>query len=82
MPSRKIDATALEEIRTDIIAWRNDRARLSHIESNHGGAYDAWHGSDDWAVDLLEQVSKAIGIRAEDLTPYICPEAGCKEDGW
>jgi hypothetical protein len=79
-PNRSIDADAVEKLRADIIEWRNDRAEISHIENHHGGAFSRWHGSDDWAVDLLEQVGAAIGIQAEDLTPYICPDGGCPDN--
>jgi hypothetical protein len=78
-PSRTIDADALEKLRADIIEWRNERAEISHIENHHGGAYSRWHGSDDWAVDLLEQVGAAIGIHAEDVTPYVCPDGDCPQ---
>lgn len=77
---RDLDSGTIEDLRDEIIKWRNERAEISHIESFHGGAYDTWHDSDDWAVELLDRVGGIIGIRDEDLTPYACPERDCRED--
>jgi hypothetical protein len=44
------------------------RTKISHIENSHGGAYRRMHGSDDWAVELLEKVANANHTFAQKAT--------------
>lgn len=63
-----------------IRTWDADRNRIQHAENHEGGAYGQWHGSDDWAVDIVRDVQDIIGDSARSRPVKHCPPGNECED--
>jgi hypothetical protein len=61
-------AALAEEIRQ----WDADRQRISHVENHEGGAVSQWHGSDDWAVQIVRSAQDILGAPAKAIPAKFC----------